>query len=260
MRATFVLPVALAVTLGLAGCSSLFGHGKSSLASADSSSVEDIYRDYATEQLELGRARIQQGALTEALEPLRRASANLATAAAAHNAMGVVYARLGRSDVAERMFRLAMERDPSEPKFAANLERLEATAAIAASPRAVPAVPELTAQAGNSGAAPLAAAAAPPAMVEAKVQAAMAVPAVQFVRTAYGAGIQVSQPAGPVQRLSQYEVRVGGAAPQARRAVIRQAHAGNVTGYPLRFRIEVSSPAASGTARTAVGYPARVTF
>ena len=238
MKAKCLLPVALFVTLGLAGCGGIFGRGHSSMASADSSNVDAIYRDYATDQLELGRNRIQHGALTEALEPLRRASFNPATAAAAHNAMGVVYAKLGRRDVAERMFRLAMTENPDEPKFAANLERLEASGMVAASPAAVPA---WTAQAGNGAAMPLASPAPAPAIatVEPSIQAARAAPAVQTMRPTYGGAIQISQPSGPIQRLSQYEVRVGGPATPARSARVRHAYAGDLqtilSAFALKF-------------------------
>lgn len=257
MKAKCLLPVALIVTLGLAGCGGIFGRGHSSMASADSSNVDDIYRDYATDQLELGRNRIQHGALTEALEPLRRASFNPATAAAAHNAMGVVYARLGRRDVAERMFRLAMEENPDEPKFAANLERLEAAGMAAASPAAVPA---LTAQAGNGGAMPLAALAPANAMGAPAIQAAKDAPVVQTMRPTYGGAIQISQPSGPIQRLSQYEVRVGGPTIPARSARVRQAYAGDLPNYPQRIRIEVSGPPSLRTDRPSAAYPVRVNF
>ena len=257
MKTKTLLPVALIVMLGLAGCGNIFGRGHSSMASADSSNVDDIYRDYATDQLELGRNRIQNGALTEALEPLRRASFNPATAAAAHNAMGVVYARLGRNDVAGRMFRLAMEENPGEPKFAANLERLEAAAMAATS--ALP-VPASTPQAGNGGGMPLAVLAPATARVEPVMQAARAAPAVQTMRPAYGGAIRVSQPSGPAQRLSQYEVRVGGPATPARTARVRQAYAGDLPSYPQRVHIEISGPSAQRGNRPSAAYPVRVNF
>jgi tetratricopeptide (TPR) repeat protein len=257
MKAITLLPVVMVVTLGLAGCSSIFGHGKSSIASARSSNVEDIYRDYAADQLELGRGMIQQGAYTAALEALRRASFHPATAAAAHNAMGVVYAKLGRKDIAERMFRLAINENPGDPKFASNLERLEATGAIAHSPKADSAMP---AQAGNVGTMPLAALVPANSAGDAPIRAAQVVQALRIMRPAYGAALEVSQPAGPIQRLSQYEVKVGGAATPTRSAPVRQAYAGELLGFPQRSRIEVSSPPTQGAARTVHAYPARIIF
>lgn len=170
--------------------------------------------------------------------------------------MGVVYAKLGRKDVAERMFRLAISQDPAEPKFAANLERLEASGATAPSPAAASAAPM---QASNVNALPPAAALPAIAVSAAPLQAAKPEQAVHILRPAFGSAVQVSQPVGPIQRLSQYEVRVGGSTAPARTARVRQAYAGDLPTYPQRFRIEVSSPGAAGAARSAA-YPARVSF
>lgn len=234
------------------------------MASADNASVDDIYRDYAAEQLALGRAKIQQGALTDALEPLRRASGYPTTAAAAHNAMGVVYAKLGRKDVAERMFRMAMAEAPGEAKFAANLRRLETEGMAVPSAASAPA---MTAQAGGTPAAPSQAPIAPPALALAAIKSAIqatgpapaVTPAVAMVRPAFGSAVQVSQPTGPIQRLSRFEVRVGGAAP-AMPLRVRQALAADLRNYPQRIRIQASGPSAPGSAVGPAAYPVRVNF
>lgn len=78
--------------------------------------------------LEEGRAALRAGNLSTAAALLRIAQQNPDTRAAASNGLGVVYVQLGRRDLAERYFRLALAADPANPKYAANLVRLQTEA------------------------------------------------------------------------------------------------------------------------------------
>src|SRR3546814_9961813 len=50
-------------------------------------------------------------------------SSDLDSAAEAYNGLGVAYAKLGRADLAERYFKMALSMDGTNPRFAANLDR-----------------------------------------------------------------------------------------------------------------------------------------
>src|SRR3546814_7754482 len=51
------------------------------------------------------------------------AALNPDAAPEAYNGLGVAYARLGRADLAERYFKMALSMEGTNPRFAANLER-----------------------------------------------------------------------------------------------------------------------------------------
>jgi len=75
--------------------------------------------------LEEGAAFLRAGNLSAAVASFRIAQLDRATRADASNGLGVAYARLGRLDLAERYFQAAILSDPENPRFAANLLRLQ---------------------------------------------------------------------------------------------------------------------------------------
>ena len=113
-----VMVVLLASTL-LGGCQSLLGKSaKLEVRPAGAASEAS-----AAIALEEGRQHLVRGEVGLAVVSLRNATLDPETAPQAHNALGVAYAMLGRGDLAERYFRRAVELDPSDARFAANLAR-----------------------------------------------------------------------------------------------------------------------------------------
>lgn len=110
--------------LALSGCQSFlgalnFGNQNKGVqhASADTGAV------FGSDELEAGRAALKAGHVGVAIEQLRLAALNEETAPDAFNALGVAYAKLGRADLSERYFKMALALDSANPKFAANLQR-----------------------------------------------------------------------------------------------------------------------------------------
>ncbi len=129
-----------AVPLG--GCS-LFGNSNNFAQKAQTKQLKG--EDYAQARLEAGRAALGKSHWAEAIMAFRDAQRTPRFAAQAHNGMGVAYAELGRADLAERYFLLAIAAAPEERRFAANLSRLYAKHAqpeptLAAAPEPVPAL------------------------------------------------------------------------------------------------------------------------
>ena len=75
--------------------------------------------------LEEGGAFLRAGNVSAAVASYRIALLDHATRADASNGLAVAYARLGRDDLAERYFMAAIAADPENPKFVANLLRLQ---------------------------------------------------------------------------------------------------------------------------------------
>jgi len=75
--------------------------------------------------LEEGKANLRSGNISAAVASFRIALLDPAARGEANNGLAVAYAKLGRADIAERYFRAAIEQDPNNPKFAANLLRLQ---------------------------------------------------------------------------------------------------------------------------------------
>jgi Flp pilus assembly protein TadD len=139
MATLLVLTVA-AVPLG--GCS-LFGKSNNFAQKAQTKQLKA--EDFSQARLEAGRAALGKSHWAEAIMAFRDAQRAPAFAAQAHNGMGVAYAELGRADLAERYFLLAIAAAPEDRRFAANLSRLYAKNAqpepvLAAAPEPVPAL------------------------------------------------------------------------------------------------------------------------
>ena len=112
-------------SLALTGCQALFG--TSSFASrapaADLASVD--MSDYFSARLEAGRVHLAHGRPAAAVTAFRQASYNAAHAGRAYNGMGAAYSQLGRDDLAQRYFEMAVAADPADKRFSRNLARLD---------------------------------------------------------------------------------------------------------------------------------------
>jgi Flp pilus assembly protein TadD len=75
--------------------------------------------------LEEGRAHLRDGNIAAAVASFRIALLDPSSRADASNGLAVAYATLGRPDIAERYFRAAIAAEPDNPKFVANLLRLQ---------------------------------------------------------------------------------------------------------------------------------------
>ena len=118
-----LLAIALSPVL-LGGCASIFGH-HAVLDLRPGLSAHEVQA--AAASLQEGRQELDRGEIASAIVSFRIAALDQVSIAAAHNGLGVAYARLGRNDLAERYFQQAASEDPAEPKYASNLARLEMT-------------------------------------------------------------------------------------------------------------------------------------
>lgn len=122
IKASLLLVVVAAMPLS--GCKALFG---SSQFTAQKNQIrEQQPADFAQRELTLGREALDKGNWAEAIIALRNAQRMPQFAAQAHNGMGVAYAQLGRADLAERYFLLAIAEAPEDRRYSANLARLHA--------------------------------------------------------------------------------------------------------------------------------------
>lgn len=112
----------------LGGCTSLFGH-HAVLDVRPSQGLREAQS--AVGSLQEGRQALARGEIASAIVSFRIAALDQSSIAAAHNGLCVAYAKLGRDDLAERYFRQAATEDPAEPKYSANLARLEMTRSAA---------------------------------------------------------------------------------------------------------------------------------
>lgn len=110
------------VAMSLSGCQGVwnalgFGGPKDEIRRADASQPL-----FGAEELEQGRLALKAGYNARAIQQFRLAAMDEKSAPEAFNGLGVAYARLGRADLAERYFKMAVSLDSSNPKFAANLD------------------------------------------------------------------------------------------------------------------------------------------
>ena len=124
MRAV-VSAIALASTsLMLGGCQSIFGDAFLAGSSRANSTSVDL-SDYFASRLETGRRHLAHNRPTQAIVAFRQASYDPARSGEAYNGMAVAYAQIGRRDLAERYFELAIAADPTDERFARNLAKLD---------------------------------------------------------------------------------------------------------------------------------------
>ena len=148
-KASLFLVALAAVPLG--GCKALFGSSQFTAQKSEIRKEQPV--DLAQRELTVGREALDKGNWAEAVVAFRNAQREPRFAAQAHNGMGVAFAQLGRADLAERYFLLAIAEAPEDRRFSANLARLhaqnskaEALAFAAAKPEPAPALaPQRTA-------------------------------------------------------------------------------------------------------------------
>jgi Flp pilus assembly protein TadD len=117
----------LLATVALSGCASIFGHGFADHGTAQSAPVLSV----GTIELAAARRAMDAGMTAEAIDHFRAAQTDPQALPAASNGLGVAYARLGRFDLADRYFRMAMALEPANQRFAANMLRLQGDYALA---------------------------------------------------------------------------------------------------------------------------------
>lgn len=124
MKTTSTIFATVAMGLALSGCQSLFGQHRASLDSAQAPELAqgEVAVNPALDQ---GRQLLKAGRIAQAVELLRIAQRDPASMAEASNALGVAYAKLGRHDLADRYFRMALSLQPGDQRFAANMLRLQ---------------------------------------------------------------------------------------------------------------------------------------
>jgi hypothetical protein len=122
------LVLIIAAATALSGCQSFLGISLRGHTRALPGAPSEPALAQATAQ---GRAYLASGQTGLAIEAFQRALGANEPAAPALNGMGVAFARLGRYDVAERMFQEAMAVDPSDGRYARNLATLMSSPALA---------------------------------------------------------------------------------------------------------------------------------
>jgi tetratricopeptide (TPR) repeat protein len=124
MNTPFKLTFVVAAAVSLGGCQSF--PLTSWMFKKDRPAVEDHrLAGNTTGALEEGGAFLRDGNLSAAVASYRIALLDRATRADASNGLGVAYAKLGRDDLAARYFLRAIDAEPDNPKYVANLLRLQ---------------------------------------------------------------------------------------------------------------------------------------
>ena len=121
---SFKLIACIAIASSLSGCQSFLGSlnfGERGQPQARQSGI------FGETELAEGRKALDAGNVTTAIDQFRLAAINDATRGDALNGLGVAYAKLGRGDLAERYFMQALEWQPSNPRYLANLEKFYAS-------------------------------------------------------------------------------------------------------------------------------------
>lgn len=129
MKHPVALGLIVAAALPLSGCA-LF-KGKSARFDGKEATSLAAAEEAGSYFTQLGRRELGAGRTGLALEAFNRALSAGEEAAPALNGMGVAYARIGRYEVAYRLFAQAASQDPDNAKYAANLARLTASPAFA---------------------------------------------------------------------------------------------------------------------------------
>lgn len=122
MRNSTKLALLLAASVSLTGCQAIFGSRTAHVDSADGAQIASAEVNPALDQ---GRQLLMAGRIAQAIGLLRVAQRDPDSMAEASNALGVAYAKLGRHDLADRYFRMALSLEPGDARFAANMLRLQ---------------------------------------------------------------------------------------------------------------------------------------
>ncbi len=103
----------------LGGCSAFQPQAKLEIRA-----VESVERSAKQDALAEGRALLNLGQNANAISAFREALREQPDSGDAYNGLAVAYDRIGRKDLAQRYFELALSFEPENPKFRANLARL----------------------------------------------------------------------------------------------------------------------------------------
>lgn len=120
MKNAIRLSTCAIAAIALSGCQGFvdkFAFGGKKADRAEATAV------FGNDELQNGRAALKAGYPAAAIKQFRMAALNEESAPDAFNGLGVAYAKLGRADLAERYFKMAVSLDGNNPKFAANLDR-----------------------------------------------------------------------------------------------------------------------------------------
>ncbi|MCT2559389.1 hypothetical protein N0B51_10405 [Tsuneonella sp. YG55] len=221
---------AAAMALVLGGCQAL-GIGGHGIARAGLEAERSAIADFGAGQLEEGRKALKEGRTADAIDAFMLAKSFAEEAPAAYNGLAVAYSRLGREDLTERFFRVAIALAPEDTRYRSNLALFYANNGM---PRS--AGPSLAFEQAR----PLVDVATP------DVQLGNAQVPVEPVTRSLGAGISVRSPVSRLQRVSSSEVTIVSGQASARTVAGASGH---------RAVIEVgrsASPSASPAARVAL--------
>ncbi|MFN2098448.1 tetratricopeptide repeat protein [Altererythrobacter sp. MF3-039] len=122
MKTTSTIALTLTLGLTLSACQAIFGPRTAHLDSAGQPQIAEHQINPALDQ---GRQLLKAGRIAQAVELLRVAQRDPSSMAEASNGLGVAYAKLGRHDLADRYFKMALSLEPSDTRFAANMIRLQ---------------------------------------------------------------------------------------------------------------------------------------
>lgn len=110
----------------LAGCQSFSANSRHLEAGFRVAEPVDT-KTLVAQQLAEGRAALATRNYATAVASFRSAALDPAAAAEAHNGLAIAYAGIGRNDLADRYFRMAIAEAPENPRYQANLVRLDRT-------------------------------------------------------------------------------------------------------------------------------------
>lgn len=243
---TALVFLALAAPM-LSGCNSVVGRALGFRSHTIEKQVRDG-KEYAEQQLALGKQALDSGQYAAAIEAFRNARMFPEQAGEAYNGLAIAYLQLDRPDLAERFFKQAVLEFPTDKRFQANLNRFYQSAPEFAARTTREAVPELASLAPQqSGPVRIMGAAGQPSAVTAqsatgqmvRISANEVMIGSPIIPSAAPDGRRRSATAmamttrQPVRRLNpQYPVRVSFRMPSSQAAA---------TGYPLRIGLAASS-------------------
>lgn len=123
MKPALRIAVCTLAAFSLSGCQSFVSALGFGPKDSKSQRAEASTSVFGQDELEQGRLALKAGYPANAIKLFRLAALDEASAPDAFNGLGVAYAKLGRADLAERYFKMAVSLDGTNPKFAANLDR-----------------------------------------------------------------------------------------------------------------------------------------
>ena len=123
MKPAIRIAMCAAAAFSLSGCQSFVSALGFGPKDKEAQRAEASTSVFGKDELEQGRLALKSGYPANAIQLFRLAALDEGSAPDAFNGLGVAYAKLGRADLAERYFKMAVSLDGSNPKFAGNLDR-----------------------------------------------------------------------------------------------------------------------------------------